>query len=234
MTQPPGALFKDKLHRGPVTVVNPDYPAPGLVEFLGRPELGVDAVMIDLEQGSADIERVEDMARAARLGGLCSLVRIFSPEAWVIERVMLRGVDGIVVPRLEAPQQFRQVVNDVRYCFPKTYESKILVAQIESRAAYERLDEILAIEGIDVFFIGPVDLSKSMGHAGDYSGPELTATMDDICRRAQASGRASGILVKPGDPQDWRRRGVSFLYFHVNDWILLGAREFPPGVRKGG
>ncbi|HSN22459.1 MAG TPA: aldolase/citrate lyase family protein [Usitatibacter sp.] len=233
MTQAPAVRFKDKLHRGPVTVVNPDYPSPALVEFLGRPGLGVDAVMIDREQGSADIERLEDMARAARLAGLCSLARVFSPEAWVIERVLLRGVDGIVAPRLDTPEQFRQLVRDVRYCFPGTYESKVIVAQVESRAACERLDEILAVDGIDVFFIGPVDLSKSMGHAGDYGVPEVATAIEDICRRAKDAGRRSGILVKPGDLQDWRRRGISFLYFHVNDWIGLGARDFPLGPPKG-
>jgi 2-keto-3-deoxy-L-rhamnonate aldolase RhmA len=227
MTQSPAIRFKEKLRAGPVTVVNPDYPSPALVERLGRPELRVDAVMIDLEQGSADIERLEDMARAARLAGLCSLARVFSPEGWVIERIMLRGVDGIVAPRLEEPEQFRQLVRDVRYCFPRDHESKVVVAQIESRTACDRFDEILAVEGIDAFFVGPVDLSKSMGFGGEYSGPEVQAAIEDICRRARAAGRRTGILVKPGDAQDWRRRGVSLLYFHVNDWIALGARDFP-------
>lgn len=233
MTKPPGIRFKERLRAGPVAVVNPDYPSPALVEHLGRAELRLDAVMIDLEQGSTDIERLEDMARAARLAGLCSLARVFSPESWVIERVMLRGLDGIVAPRLETPEQFRQLVRDVRYCFPRDHDSKVVVAQVESRAAHERLDEILAVEGIDVFFIGPVDLSKSMGHAGDYSRPEVAAVIEDICRRANAAQRKVGILVKPQDLQDWRRRGISFLYFHVNDWIGLGARDFPLGPRDG-
>lgn len=232
MTQSGAIRFKEKLRAGPVTVLNPDYPSPALVEHLGRPELGLDAVMVDLEQGSADMERLEDMARAARLAGLCSLARVFSPESWVIERVMLRGVDGIVVPRLDAPEQFRQLVRDVRYCFPRDHESKVVVAQVESRAAYDRYDEILAVEGIDVFFVGPVDLSKSMGHGGDYSAPEVQAAIEDICRRTLAAGRKTGILVKPGNAQDWRRRGVSFLYFHLNDWIGLGARDFPLGRAK--
>lgn len=233
MTQSPGIRFKEKLLAGPVSVLNPDYPSAALVEHLGRPELGVDAVMIDLEQGSAGMEQLENMARAARLGGLCSLARVFSPESWVIERVMLRGVDGIVAPRLDSPEQFRQLVLDVRYCFPRNHESKVIVAQLESRAAHERLDEILAVEGIDVFFIGPVDLAKSMGHAGDYSRPEVVQAIEDICRRANAARRKVGILVKPGDLQDWRRRAISFLYFHVNDWIGLGARDFPLPAKRG-
>lgn len=228
-----GIRFKRTLGARPVKVVNCDYPSPALVEYLGRPQLGLDAVVFDLEQGSADTERLEDMARAARVGGLCSLARVFTPESWAIERMMLRGVDGIVAPRLETPEQFRRLVHDVRYCFPASHESKVVVAQVESRSAYERLDEILVVDGIDVFFIGPVDLSKSMGHAGDYSGAEVTAAIDDICHRARAVGRKTGILVKPEDRQDWRRRGISFLYFHVNDWLDLGAKTFPLGPAGG-
>ncbi|MGH8800923.1 MAG: HpcH/HpaI aldolase family protein [Casimicrobiaceae bacterium] len=231
MSESPAIRFKRKLRSGPVAVVNVDYPSPALVEFLGRPELRLDAVMVDLEQGSADIERLEDMARAARLTGLCSLVRVFSPEAWVVERLMLRGVDGIVVPRLETPNQFRDVVQNVRYCFPSTFESKVVVAQLESLSAYERLDEILQIDGIDVLFVGPVDLSKSIGHGGDYGRPEVTAVVDDICRRANSVDRKVGILVKPQGLQDWQRRGISFLYFHLNDWITIGARDFPLHAR---
>ena len=80
-----GAQFKQKLREGRrVAVINADYPSSALVEFLGLPELAVDAVMLDTEQGSLDVHDVEEMARAARLTGLCVLVRLFSPEPWVI------------------------------------------------------------------------------------------------------------------------------------------------------
>ncbi len=101
--------LKEKLGAGqPVVVVNPDHPSPGLVQFIGR--LPVDAVFIDCEQGSAGIETMENMVRAARVGGLGSLVRLFSPDDWVIERYMLRGVDGIVVPRIDTAEAARRVV----------------------------------------------------------------------------------------------------------------------------
>ena len=81
------ARFKAKLAaRQPVIVMNPDHPSPSLVEFIAR--LGVDAVMIDCEQGSPNMESVEDMARAARAVGLCALVRIAPPDASAIERYM--------------------------------------------------------------------------------------------------------------------------------------------------
>jgi 2-keto-3-deoxy-L-rhamnonate aldolase RhmA len=222
------ASFKEKLRAGEaVRVINPDYPSGALVEFLGRPGLGVDAVMIDTEQGSADVESVEDMARAARLNGLCSLVRVFSPEPWVIERLMFRGVDGIVVPRIDAAAGARAVVEAVRYCFPRDADAKVIVLQIESVAAHRALDELLAIDGIDAYFVGPVDLAKSMGCRGDTAAPEVQRAIEDILARTRKAGRAAGPMVKPADERSWQAAGAQLLYFHVNDWLALGAKTFP-------
>jgi 4-hydroxy-2-oxoheptanedioate aldolase len=223
-----GSRLKGKLESGhTVIVANADYPSAALVEFLGRPELGLDAVMIDTEQGSADIESIEQMARAARLTNLCSLVRVFSSEPWVIERLLFRGVDGIVAPRINSADAARSVVDSVRYCFPDDYQSKVIVIQIESAAAYEDLDAFLAVDGIDVFFVGPVDLAKSMGHKGDYSHPEVERAIDDILRRTRSAQKTAGMMVRPSDTRSWDGEGARFLYFHVNDWIRLGARSFP-------
>jgi 4-hydroxy-2-oxoheptanedioate aldolase len=223
-----GQRFKEKLRNGQsVAVINADYPSSGLVEFLGRPELGVDAVMLDAEQGNVDIETIEEMARAARLNRLCVLVRLFSPEPWVIERIMLRGIDGIVVPRLDNAEAAQKVVDAVRYSFPDEMASKVIVVQIESREAHEDLDAMLRVADIDAYFIGPVDLARSMGKKGDYHAPAVVEAVDDILRRINAAGHAAGTLVKPGDAEQWRERGARFLYFHVNDWLRIGARSFP-------
>jgi 4-hydroxy-2-oxoheptanedioate aldolase len=177
--------------------------------------------------GGAGAAAVDDLARAARAADLCSLVRIFAPEPWAIERLMFRGVDGIVVPRLDRAEDARRVVEAVRYCFPADFGSKIVVVQIESAAAYGELDAFLALDGIDVFFVGPVDLAKSMGRRGDYSHPEVDAAIRDVLRRAAAAGRAAGMMARLSDRSSWSDQGARFLYFHVNDWIRQGAKSFP-------
>jgi 2-keto-3-deoxy-L-rhamnonate aldolase RhmA len=217
--------FKERLRAGgPVIVMNPDHPSPSLVEFIGK--LGVDAVMIDTEQGSPDVESVENMARAARVAGITALVRIFSPEAWVIERYLFRGVHGLVVPRLDNADQARKVVDAVRYCFPRNHEEKTIVVQIETAEAVADLDRFLAIDGIDCFFIGSVDLSKSLGHAGDYHHPAVQKVLANTVERIVAAGRAAGMMVKEADVAEWRRRGVAFHYTHLNEFAELGARAF--------
>ncbi len=217
--------FKHKLERGePVLVINPDHPSPSLVEFLGR--LPVDAVWIDCEQGSADIESVENMTRAARVNSLDSLVRIFSPEEWVIERYMGRGVDGIVVPRLETAAQAMDVVKAVRYCYPKNHQEKIIVAQIETRSALETLDEFLRIDGIDVYFIGPVDLAKSLGFEGDFRRPQVQGAINAAIEKIRSADKVAGILVDRENTRGYVDKGVGFLYGHANDFLAIGAEYF--------
>jgi len=214
-----------KLVRGePVLVVNPDQPSAGLVESLGR--LPIDAVFIDCEQGSADVESVEHMARAARLAGLVSLVRIFAPEDWVIERYLGRGVDGIVVPRLDNARQAEAVVDAVRYSAPRTHQGKLVVAQIETRAALEGLDDFLRADGIDVYFIGPVDLAKSLGFEGDYRRAEVQAAVDRAIATIRAAGKTAGMLVDRDNVRAYVGKGVSFLYAHANDFLAAGAEDF--------
>ena len=227
----PAVRLREKLARDePLVVVNADHPSASLVEVLARQP--IDAVFIDCEQGSPDVESVENMARAARLHGMASLVRVFDPQDWVLERYLLRGVDGVVAPRLDRATDARRVVEGVRYCFPAAPETKFVVVQIESCAAVAELDEFLAVEGIDVYFIGPVDLAKSMGHRGDYRHPEVQKVMDDIIARGRAAGRHVGILADAGNAADYLARGVRFLYTHANDFIGAGARTF--ARRMGG
>ncbi len=219
------ASFKQRLlARQRVILMNPDHPSPSLVEFIAQ--LGVDAVMIDTEQGSPDVERVEDMARAARASGLCALVRLFSPEPWVIERFLFRGIHGIVVPRVDTAEQAQAVVETVRYCFPMNYAEKTVIVQVETAQAVAKLDKFLAIEGIDALFVGPVDLAKSLGHRANYREPSVTALIGDVIARIAAAGHAAGMLVTAADVAFWRASGATLLYTHLNEYAALGAGVF--------
>jgi 4-hydroxy-2-oxoheptanedioate aldolase len=217
--------FKDKLARGEcVIVLNADHPSPSLVERIGR--LPVDAVFIDCEQGSANVESVESMARAARLTNMTSLVRLFDRRDWVIERYMGRGVDGIVVPRLETPDEAAAVVQAVRYCCPKAHAAKVVVIQIETRQALAAIDDFIALDGVDVLFLGPVDLAKSLGYAGDHHHPDVQMAMRDAVARIAGAGKVAGILVDRASAPGWVRAGARFLYEHADNFLALGASEF--------
>jgi len=105
--------------------------------------LPIDAVFIDCEQGSPDVESVENMARAARLGRLTSLVRVFDHRDWVIERYMGRGVDGSWCRGSRAPSRRRRRRRGA-LLFPDSHRDKIIVIQIETRRAFEPSTNSLA------------------------------------------------------------------------------------------
>lgn len=226
--------FKQGLRSGDVvSLVNADYASPALVEFMGG--LGVDAVMIDCEQGNPSYQDVEDLGRAARVAGMAAIVRVPSPEPWTLERYLLRGVDGIVVPRLDTAAQVAKVVDDVRYVLQTNFERKSLIIQVESASAVAQLDDFLAIPEVDCFFIGAVDLSKSMGFGGSYhQHPEMLAVLDDTIARIRAKGRSVGGLVKEADVAAWRAKGVNMLYSHVNDYLMLGVKHWNALAGQGG
>lgn len=227
------AALKRKLASGEaVTVVNADHPSPSLVEALGR--LPVDAVFIDCEQGSPDFESVEDMARAARAVGLASLVRVFGRDDWIIERFLFRGVDGLVVPRVDSAEAAKRVVDAVRYCRSGSDADTVLAVQVESVAAVRDLDRLLGVEGIDVFFVGPVDLAKSMGYGGVYARPEVQVEIDRVIAAVRGASRAAGMLVGREDVERYRRAGVQFLYVHANAFLTWGAETFASALRRAG
>jgi 2-keto-3-deoxy-L-rhamnonate aldolase RhmA len=220
-----GLAFKQRLAaRLPSLVVNVDHPSASLVEFVGR--LGVDAVFFDCEQGSPDIETVEHMARAARLAGVASLVRLWSRDAWMIERMLLRGIDGIVVPRVDDEATARAVVEAVRYVLPAAHAKTSVIIQIESAEALRALDGMLSVHGIDAYFLGPVDLSKSLGHGGRIDGPDMTDIIRATLERIAGAGRASGMLVNESTVAAFAAAGACLLYCHANDFLRIGAAIF--------
>ena len=229
----PVERLRAKLARDePLVVVNADHPSASFVEVLARQP--IDIVFIDCEQGSPDVESVENMARAARLHSMPSVVRVFSPADWVLERYLFRGVDGVVVPRVDRAADARQVVESVRYCFPRDPAGRFVSVQIETANAVEELDDFLAVDGIDVYFIGPVDLAKSMGHEGDFGAPEVQRVMDRVIDRTRAAGRHVGILVNEENAADYVAKGVRFLYTHANDFLASGARGFAARAGRPG
>jgi len=208
--------------RAVVDLINPNYPSPGLAEFLGQ--AGVDALFIDCEHGSPDFERVEELARAARLTGMAAIVRPMTADSALITRYLERNIHGVMVPHVEDAETARAVIETIRYTRWRDYEDVIFIAQVESVRAIDNLPELLAVEGVDVYFIGPGDLSQDMGHAGQSTHPDVEAQIQRALKAILGANKCPGILVTPETVARRVEEGFRVLYEHINTFLSIGLQ----------
>ena len=217
--------FKDKLRRDEVvTVVNPDHPSPSLAEFVAG--LGFEGIFIDCEHGMATIERVQEMCRAARGVGVQSIVRPESDAGWLITRYLDAGAGGVMVPHIDTADAARRVVETVRYARYRDHKEKVVVVMVESTAALVNLPDMLQVAGVDVFFVGPGDLSQSIGMPGQMHHPDVQALVAQTIRRIRDAGRMAGTLVTRDTAADFVAAGARYLYEHANNLLMTGAEDF--------
>ena len=116
------------------------------------------------------------------------------------------------------------MVATVRHACPADFEKKLLICMVETVEAVGNLDEILAVEGIDVFFVGPGDLSQSMGFLpsvprGQPRPREVLDLVESTLARIRAAGKIAGTLVIEEDIEHWSRCGAQLLYCHIDPFL---------------
>lgn len=226
--------IKQKLAAGEVvTMFNPDFASPRLVEFVAA--FGLDVVWIDAERMSYDFERIEEMARAARVAGIASVARPWMNDAGLITRYFDCGVDGIMVPHVEDAATASRMVDIVRYARPKDHADKIVIIMVETPAAIEAIDDIATVPGVDVINIGVNDVALALGHAGEPEHPEVTALLEKAIAKVIKGGKtaALNVLVNWEQRMPWLlSRGVRWLNVRVGNFIARGARQYAGLLRQ--
>ena len=221
------STLKQRLAEGrSILMVNPNHVSATLAEKLTAS--GADSIFIDCEHGAADFQQVQLMAKGARLGGGYTIVRPQNQERSVITRCLNCGADGVMVPLVHTAALAREVVATVRYACPDNYDDKLVIVMIESLEAIDNLDEILTVEGIDVFFIGPGDLSQSMGYspavaAGKRRAQPVLDLVDQTLARIRAAGKRAGTLVVQEDVAHLVSGGAQLLYYHADPFVAQGV-----------
>jgi 4-hydroxy-2-oxoheptanedioate aldolase len=190
--------------------------SPGSAELLGRS--GLDWVVVDLEHGNTTESELIAHLYAIEASGSVALVRPQSGERLRIGRALDMGAAGVVVPRLDTAEQVREAMTFLRY--PPTGQRGVAlltrgarlgtvnhagvatlndditgIFQIESPAALEAADDFAAIDGVDVLFVGPADLSHSLGIPGQFSNPIYQDGLRSVVAACRAHGKAAGILL---------------------------------------
>ncbi len=218
-------------------------------------QLGLDFVFIDTEHIALDRAQLSWMCQAYRTLGLPPLVRIPSPDPYQACMALDGGAAGIVAPYVETVEQVRALRGavklrpikgarlDAALRDPATLEpdlafyldarnrETLLVINIESVPAVDRLDELLAEPGIDAVLIGPHDLSCSLGVPENYDHPRFEETVLAIIRCARARGVAVGMHAWMGIDRFavWAEAGLN-LIIHSAD-ILAMRDKLGPEIR---
>jgi 4-hydroxy-2-oxoheptanedioate aldolase len=242
--------MKEKIARGePALGCSVMFPSPQVAEMLGH--AGFDWVLIDCEHGSASLADVEVMAMACDAAGITPIARPRTNSAADIQSVMDRGVMGVQVPHVNTAEDARRAVAAVKFGpgaarglaagtrpdswglgarmpdFTKRANAQSLVCvQIEHAEALANVDEILAVDGIDVFFIGPSDLSQSMGFPGDPKAPPVAKAIADTLAKIVAAGRVPGMPATTDNVADVVAKGCRYIYTHLPRLIGAGSSAF--------
>jgi 2-keto-3-deoxy-L-rhamnonate aldolase RhmA len=228
--------------------------SPAATELIAR--AGFDWLILDLEHGAGT--EVELLASLYAVGATptAALVRPSSGERLRIGRALDLGAHGIMVPRVDLPEQAREAIAYMRYppdgtrglalstrgaglgelghADVRAINERILgVIQIESPSAVEHAAEIAAIDGADVLFVGPTDLSHSLGVPGRFDDPSYLAALATVVDATERAGKAAGILLRDSTvlPR-YRELGFRFIGLGSDSaFIADGARAVLRGTR---
>lgn len=224
--------FKAKLAAGGIgTMVHSSHASPSLVEKLG--ECGFDAVLIDCEHGAVGPEKAEEMARAASLAGIVSVLRPEDPSPWMVTKYLECGVDGLMIPLVSNAAVARGIVERFRFSAPFDHQDRLLIVMIETIEAVDNLPDIMAIDGIDAFLVAPGDLALTIGAVPityqwqkEKRPAEVDAVVDRAIRTIVDAGNVCGTLVSHGDVEEYLKKGVRLVYDHANHMLSHGSRSF--------
>ncbi|MET4578215.1 HpcH/HpaI aldolase family protein [Ottowia thiooxydans] len=188
------------------------WPAPQMVEILGT--LGMDYVQIDGEHGLFSLEDVENTCRAAELYGMTPIARIPNINSSTILQYIDRGVKGIIAPHISNAEQARQVVDaayfgpigdrslgsargagfqlweeDGREYYAESNKQMMVGVMIEDREGMDKIDEIMAVPGVDFLYIGMNDFSQGLGYPGEPDHPEVLKARQYLFDRVHAANK---------------------------------------------
>ncbi len=209
--------------------------APEVVEMAAL--AGFDAVILDLEHGPYTLAQLPRLVLAARTRGAYAIVRVASNDPAQIGAVLDLGADGVLVPQVGSAAAAAAAVSAARYApegmrganpwtraadfgsgvewYARSNAETAVMVMIEGKEGLTALDEILAVPGLDAIFLGPVDMSQSLGVAGQTDHPLVIGEIRKSIDKAGSAGM--GVAVFSPQPEGARR------------WRDLGARLLAVG-----
>jgi len=225
------------------------FPDAGLVEFLALQ--GWDFFVFDGEHGTVMPEDCEHMTRAAELRDVAPFARVTTNEASTILRYMDTGLQGAHVPWVNSPAEAEAAVKAIKY-YPrgvrglagaraadygqreplgeyvkKANAETLVTLQIETETAVNQVAEIAAVEDVDVIFLGPSDLSHSLGVPGELNHPKVIEALEHVTETVKQTDRTLGIYVGTVEmAKDWQKRGARYIATGVESLLKASSQNY--------
>lgn len=242
--------MNEKIASGePAFGVSMMFASPQLVEMVGH--AGFDWVLLDCEHGSIGPGDLELMAMAADAVGITPIARPRDNSASEIQAVMDRGAMGVQVPHVITREDAERAVAAVKFgpqgsrglaagtrpdrwglgakmtdFVEQANASSFVCVQIEDREALPNVADILTVPGIDVFFIGPSDLSQSLGFPGNAKAPPVAAAIEETLAKIRAAGKAPGMPAAADAVAETIGNGCLYIYTHLPKLLGAGAAAY--------
>jgi len=197
------------------------------------------------EHWIADVQNIGDLTRAADLIEATPIVRVPKPEYQLIYHALDLGAQGISVPHVKTKQDAELVIRASKFApigqrgmftsrqgigvenyFKEANDETFVLVFIEDLIALDNLDEILEVDNIDVFFVGPGDLSQELGYIGEQTHPEVQKVVQDTITKIIAKGRTAGTVASLSNYEWAMKTGARFFLSGALDWIYSGFTEF--------
>ncbi len=230
------------------------FPSAPVVEMLGG--LGFDWILLDNEHGSVTVDNSEDLIRAAELSGIAPIVRPVGNRPELISPFLDRGAWGVQVPHVNTAAEARAAVAAVKYhpeghrgifsrSRPAGYgfsgatadyvkeanRNTLVCLMLEEVEAIDNLDELVAVEGVDVFFIGSGDLSQSMGYPGQQPHPEVQEQLERGVKIITGAGRIAGVSCPDHLVPQYLGLGVQYFHGSVSALLQTASVDYLKGMR---
>lgn len=219
-------------------------------------ETGFDWLLIDLEHGSGTVADLRAQLLATRGTKAAPIVRIASADPDKVKFVMDSGAAGVMFPYVANAQEAARCVQMMKYPpmgtrgvaqiiratnFGRNWQEyqaqanlqSLVIVQIETPDAANAAAEIAAVPGVDVLFVGPLDLSVNLGHPGDFTPPTFVQHLKCVVQACEQNGKAAGILSRPELIDSHLQLGFRFVALGSDSGaVVTGLTNSLKAIRK--
>jgi 2-dehydro-3-deoxyglucarate aldolase/4-hydroxy-2-oxoheptanedioate aldolase len=213
---------------------------------------GFDWVLLDLEHGGGGEEQLSPTVIASGAYGVPTLVRVESAERIRIGRALDAGAAGIMVPRLESADAAEMVLK--HFVYPpngdrgvasynraaawglnssalEPIKKALAIIQVETLGALREVEQIAALDGVDVLFVGPLDLSFALGIPRDFKNPKFIEALESVVNAANRHGKMAGILSSDAETAN-SHKSLGFRFIALSSDSVLLSKTIVENLEK--